>query len=710
MSLTSVDVRVLVHEAENLIVGAWITNIYQMSSNIFIFKLRKPELGQIFLLVEPGKRFHITKFNRKMPTEPPQLTKQLRSHLRDRRINELKQVEADRVIELNIGPDKGYRVVIELFGEGNLILISPNDKIVVALRYRKMRDRDIHPGRIFQHMPTQGRNILTNGIDEISHLYSTTGKVVIALNNWVGLGPFYSKYLLKEAKITKKKIEELTSQEQEYLTRAVYDLYARLTQNQYNPVVYLDTGVESDETNDVELDNESTSEQIEDTEVDFDDQWSDDELPFDPEQVIKILPWPQGEIENTNLVFVETLNLAYDVFYSSQEDHTELIGDAEQLETEADRLKNRLKQQLNHQKEMEKSAIEVKESANEIYENFTEIDELLTTVYNARKNNVSWEDITDKLQIAKDRNIPSVKLYERIEPSVGLIYVKLPKSKKVIGLDFRKQISKIANELYEKSKKQEHKAVGANKAIRLTEEKIKEAETTAESKRNDVQVEVTLLKRRKRWYEKWRWTISEDNTIIIAGLDAKTNEQLVRKYLDVDDFFIHPDLVGAPFVIIKSNGKTPSENTVNLAALLGVCFSSAWKSKRVVADAYMVEPEQVSLNAPSGEFMPQGSIMVYGEKHYIRNISLELYLGIIIEPNWARLMVGSLSTLQNHKCNHIVKLIPGDTPRGKVAKRVKEHFGRLVDKQDLRKIYTLDLSEFAHYIPGDSNIIFLEQK
>ena len=707
--LTGVDVRVLVHEIETSVSRSWITNIYQLPSNIFIFKLRDPKQGTYFLLIEPGRRFHTTQFNREMPPEPPNFCRQLRAHLRDKRINSIEQRDLDRIIVLNIGPEPSYRLVVELFGEGNLILVSPNNKILTALRYRKMRDRDIHPGREFVQMPPAPRDIIRTGVDDFEQEIQKEQKIVVALNKILGLGPSYSRYILQEVGITKKKVVDLNEKEIGAIKEACLNLRDRLLHHRYQPVVYLEPeedgamGVHVFDDDDTEVDDED----IEIIKVEeFEEQWDDDALPFNPERVIKILPWPQGIIEGAVLFYPETLNQAHDVFFSSQEDQSYLIEDAVVLETEADRYKRRLEQQRLHQKNMFEQAELERKKADTIYAYFNEVNELMSTVYNARKKKIPWETIIEKLEYAKEKGMKSAKILKEIDPKRGNLIVELMDGDQPISieLDFTKQITDIANSMYENAKKMERKARGADKAISMTIEKIEEAEKSAAAMRKEAAKETTVLKRRKRWYEKWHWTIAPDGTIIIGGLDARTNEQLVKRYLDQDDFFLHADLVGAPFVIIKANGKEPSSQTALAAATIGVAYSSAWKSRRVVADAYIVNPDQVSLQAPSGEFLPKGGIMIYGEKQYVRNVPVEIYIGLIIENHWSRLIAGTKAVIESQPVSAYVKLIPGETPRGKTAKHIRGMFSKVGKPEDGRKVLALDVSEFSKMVPGSSDI------
>ncbi len=700
MAVSSVDIRALVYELQDEVVGSWIVNIYHLPSGIFIFKLRMPEKGVRFLLVEPGKRIHLTEFNRTMPKEPSPFGKTLRTHLRDRRINDFEQVHLDRIVKMTVGADDGRLLVIELFGEGNIILVhNPSKKILGALKYRKMRDRDIHPGKPFELPPPPTRNFLKDGIDGLDDFLAAEPKLFRAINDWLSLGPEYSRLVLREAGVKTKKSAELSDDDKERIREEASRLRNRLLENDYNPVVLLD-----EEEDDTDETHDSDSEEIT-VEVEEDEQWNDESLLFKPEQVVKIMPWKQQEIEGTTVLEVPSLWKAYDIYYSSQEDHSMISEETEQMETEVDRLRRRLKDQEDHKRNMELQAAQLRKEGEALFLSYSEVDELLTTIKTARHKKVPWETIIEKLEGAKEKGMPAASIMESIDPKKAKVKVKLPYEGDFIKmtLDFRQTVNDIANAKYELAKKQEKRAKGAVIAINMTLEKIKEAEQTVSEKQVEMAAKVTILKRRRRWYEKWLWMQSPDGTIVVGGKDAATNERLVKKYMDDDDMFLHADIHGAPFVVIKLDGRKASDLTKRVAGCLGVCFSSAWKGKRTTADAFLLPPDQVSLTAPSGEFLPKGSIMMYGTKEFIRDIELRLYLGIILEANWARLICGPIECME--KADLIVEIIPGDVPRGKTAKMIRQKFAAMVEGADLMKIQALDVGEFANFVPDSSNIV-----
>ncbi len=707
--LTGVDVRVIVHELEE-IVGSWIVNIYSLSSGIYIFKVRTKQ-GLKFLLIEPGKRMHLTQFNRTMPKEPNHFATTLRRHLRDRRINSVSQRHIDRIIIINIGPDDGYNLVIELFGMGNIILVSPENKIISAKSYRKMKDRDIHAGREFIQMPEVERDLLRHGTSDLDRYLSTINKFIPALNAWLGLGPVYSRYIARLANIKTKKSADITDNDKKALVMHAEQLRQRLLAHDYAPVVLLEKEDESlsdrllddDEDENVIMDEDETDEEIK---VDYDEQWDDTSIPFKPELVIKIQPWLQDEVDDDIEIYeAESLNRALDIYYSSQEEDEDIAGETEQLSSEMEKLENQLNLQIAHQKRLLEDAERLRKQADALYYHFTTADELIKTIYNARKNNMPWEDIIEKLEYARSKGMAAGKIYNRVLISEGLLELKLPveDNEVVLKVDFRKSLADNANMLYEKAKKSAHKAKGADIAIERTKNKIKQVRERESQIQQVTMEQVIVLKRRKPWYEKFHWTFTRDNTLIIAGMDATTNERLVKRYLDDDDYFLHADIKGAAATIIKNGGKEVKEDTFRAAATLAVSYSNAWKLKRPVADAYAVEADQVSMSAPTGQFLPKGGFMIYGDRKYINDVPLRLYFCVVFEKHWVRYYIVTQEDMRD-KAALSVMIEPGDVKRGQAAKIIKKKFLSMVNGVDIQKLKASETSDIASLIPGDAKL------
>jgi predicted ribosome quality control (RQC) complex YloA/Tae2 family protein len=159
-SMSNVDIRLILPELKQAGEGAFIKNVYQYG-DIYVLKLYQPSGGTAQLLLQPGQRVHLTEFRRAAPKVPPKFCSVLRKYLRDRRIHSITQHDLDRILIIEVGDEvSSHKLVVELFGSGNLLLLDPEDTIFVARHYKKMRDRDVVPKAKYLFPPPRGSDVL----------------------------------------------------------------------------------------------------------------------------------------------------------------------------------------------------------------------------------------------------------------------------------------------------------------------------------------------------------------------------------------------------------------------------------------------------------------------------------------------------------------------------------------------------------------------
>jgi len=132
--LTSFDIGAIVYELNKTIVGARVENIYQTNSFTLVFRVHQPNQPALQLLIESGRRIYLTSYVLSKPVTPPAFAMALRKHLKNSRITEIKQHEFERIVTIKISTREGsFSLVTEFFGDGNIILIDPQNKIPVCL-------------------------------------------------------------------------------------------------------------------------------------------------------------------------------------------------------------------------------------------------------------------------------------------------------------------------------------------------------------------------------------------------------------------------------------------------------------------------------------------------------------------------------------------------------------------------------------------------
>jgi len=241
--MTSFDITALTPELDRTIKGARINNIYQINPTTLLLKLRQPSQPSLHLLIEAGKRLHLTSYALEKPKRPTAFCMALRKHLRNGRITGIQQHEFERTVIIYVSTGKGdFQLISELFGGGNIILVDPQNKILHALTYRRMRDRNILRGEIFQHAPPHGRNPFKLSRPDFSEI-RTLGQleIVKALTKFLSIGGFYAEEILLRASVNKDAAcESLTRQETGKIFDEVHQILSIIKTGNVEPCIVVD--------------------------------------------------------------------------------------------------------------------------------------------------------------------------------------------------------------------------------------------------------------------------------------------------------------------------------------------------------------------------------------------------------------------------------------------------------------------------------------
>ena len=90
----------------------------------------------------------------------------------------------------------------------------------------------------------------------------------------------------------------------------------------------------------------------------------------------------------------------------------------------------------------------------------------------------------------------------------------------------------------------------------------------------------------REWYEKFRWFTSSDGFLVVAGKDTVSNEVLIKKYAKQEDVVFHAEISGAPFTVVKTEGKPSPKLPSGSRRVRGIFFpclaGKRWFSRRLL--------------------------------------------------------------------------------------------------------------------------------
>lgn len=270
-----------------------------------------------------------------------------------------------------------------------------------------------------------------------------------------------------------------------------------------------------------------------------------------------------------------------------------------------------------------------------------------------------------------------------------------------IKLRLNKNINDNANIYFDKAKKLKSKIPGLQNAIEQTKKEILEFEEKKSkyiSKKQNKEKLSQFVK--KEWYDKFRWTKTTGDFLLVIGKDASTNEILIKKHLEPNDLVFHTEAPGSPFGILKGAKDKADKKDLEEAGEFISCFSKQWTKGYGTADAFYIFPEQITKKAQSGEYISKGSFMIYGKKNSLKNLQLKICLGIIInkintgdeEIEFKEIFSGSEMACKKY-CKIYIKLEPGKDTYKNITKEIKKRL-QLGEIEDLPK-----------YIPNNCKIL-----
>jgi len=666
---TSFDVAATVRELKALILDSRVNNIYQFDQKTIVFKLHKTNLPPLRLVIEAGRRFHSTVYAEESPTEPPAFCMMLRHYLRDSWLDSIEQYEFERIVILGFRTKTGLlRLAVELFGDGNLILINPADVIIQAMFFKRMRDRNILHGEKFLFPPATGKNPVKISKSDLQALFEVSGEVEVVrvLARSVGLGGTYAEEVLLRTGIAKDTpCKNLTPADVLGVFETLQLLFSHLSDGKFDPCIIV----------------------------------GDDEAYLD------VTPLRLQRYEGHVFKVFETFSEAIDEFFLKVKTVEKALVSVEvdKLQSEQKRLKRMIADQEAALAGEEAKSERDKTVGNTIYAHFSEFEAFLNKLVVANQQGLEWSNVFAQALADKKAGKPPEAYIEGIDTknlTVNFFVDNLH-----FGLNLRLSIFDNANEYYERSKRAKQKSASTIVALEDSKRKLAKIErdlTEAEHIRSLKPAEMleAMAKRKietKDWYEKFRYFTTSDGFLVVAGKDVVTNEILIKKYTQQEDVVFHAEITGSPFVVIKAEGRQITDQALKEAGEYAAAFCRAWRENVGSADVYWVKVDQLSKSGPSGESVPHGAFFVIGKRNWMRNTPLRVAIGVETSENPC--FIGGAIDAVRAKSKTYTVIVPGDYQGKDLLKMILKTLMLKLSKEDKEKLGKTSIEQIREFIP-----------
>jgi predicted ribosome quality control (RQC) complex YloA/Tae2 family protein len=620
--MSGIDLVSVISEWQELL-PFWVNKVYLFSPSHLVVRLHGLDHARYHLLIENGRRAHLTRNLPVPPKLPASFAMLLRKYLTGGKVLCIAQYGIQRIFVLDVGKHGTvYHLVVELFDDGNVILCTEDYTIVQPLRPHRFRERDILAGKQYSFPPPDPS---TYSPEEFRRFLAKDSRdIVRALAVGAMLGGVYAEYICQKTGTPKNipagaaDADAIYRELQELLYAARENIAPVMQKNACLP-----TGGERGE----------------------------------------------GEV----LAF----NRALDAFYPGIPEPGAEKALASKALSREERIRERQAAIL---AQYEKKVARLERTVVLMYEAYPLLQEIIRVLDDESRKR-PWQDIERIIRTADTG------------PASKIVSVNAEKAS--VEVDIGEKVALYVHEsleaniglLFEAQKKLKRKIAGARAAM----------EKPFASKPNK-SAGVPVMK--KRWYHRFRWFFTSDGTLVLGGKDASQNEELVKRYMEGRDRFVHADVHGASVVIVK--GETERMDQV---AQFAASYSGAWRSGHFSADVYAADPSQVSKTPESGEYVSRGSFVVRGEREYFRDVPLAVSIGLQQSPEIA--VIGGPPAAVSERAGIFVTLKPGEFEPNDIAKKVLRILREQLKDEDLKGIKSvLNTEQVAAFVPpGGSDIV-----
>lgn len=394
---------------------------------------------------------------------------------------------------------------------------------------------------------------------------------------------------------------------------------------------------------------------------------------FDDKTEVDVVPIGMETYKDYGRKEFNSFNKAVEAYFEALKKLEKKKKVAKVSKTERERIKKIQKSQEAQLEDLRKREERCRRIANLLYREYAMFVKVLAQLSQWKDEGKAWKEIK-KLARAQG-------MVKDLKPRQALIIFTVEGTD--VELDFRKSVKESANYFFEESKKAKRKAEGLVEAM----EKFKVRPLFEEKPEAE--------KPEAAWYEKYRWFVSSDGILVIAGKNAEQNEDMIRKHARPYDVVVHADIHGSPFAVIRNDKKSKvQDRTIEEAAQFVAAYSRAWDLKLVATDVYYIAPDQV-VKEPG---LPLGSFMIRGERRWLRKVKTELAVGIKQEVMGARLISGSPAMVRE-QTGYAVVVVPGERSADRLAKQIKIKLLRKVPVEIKNAVKAIDLEKIKRIIP-----------
>ena len=548
MAFDGLAVSCMVHELNDILTNGRVDKVLQPEYDEIILGVRAGGKNRRLVLSASSSnpRVHLTSVQKENPEKAPMFCMLLRKHLMGGKVVGVTQPDFERVVEIHIeshdelGDVSVKRLIIEVMGRvSNIILVDGEGKVLGSIKhidFSVSQVRQLIPGMMYEMPPSQGKiNPITATAQDIEgKLWSySLGTDKFLLDTFLGIGPLSAREIAYRATgSADTNCQLMTNEQKTKFAEFIKEFFEKIKSGTFSPV-----------------------------------------LIYKDEEIIKDFSGINiTHYENTFIIKeCETLNDAVDEYFKIKDFQERMSQKTSSLmkfvETNIQRCQKKLALQQQKMKDCENK------EKNKV------IGDLLTAnLYRINYGDkfIQVEDYYNNMEIVK------ISLKPELSPAQNAqryytIYQKLKNAEIVTA----QQMELAKQEIdYLESIKENLMIVENEREINeLRDELYQQGYHVKRAEKSKI---------RKHISKPLQFQLS-DGFVAYVGRNNMQNDELTLRQSRSNDLWFHTKYIHGSHTVIKTEGRTPSDDVIVEAAKICAYYSKARNSENVPVDYTIIK-------------------------------------------------------------------------------------------------------------------------
>ena len=243
--ITALELGLVIKELRDKVIGSYLKKFYDLGGDSFRFSFHG-ESGNFVIYCKLLSTLNETTFVEESGAAT-NFAVAVRKRVEDSKVTDFYQHESDRIVIIEVqGRGTKRRIIMEMFGRGNLVVVDENNIVELAYKMASYKDREIKP-KLSYTLP-KSDSVSVDNLDRgkieaiLRNVSESESKMIVGLSKYLNIGPIYLEDTIVSAGLNPK--ERLDPARIDALRDSILSFLEKIKSP--TPLIYLKDGVEVD--------------------------------------------------------------------------------------------------------------------------------------------------------------------------------------------------------------------------------------------------------------------------------------------------------------------------------------------------------------------------------------------------------------------------------------------------------------------------------